>query len=214
MKEKLSWKFFTSDDIRVVILSIVSSVIVLVLIEPAIRLAQGMGKGIIKTFQNFFYYQCANSLSTAFSDVVSLIFFVGICCVYIAVLWGLLKVFYIKTKLGIIKKQSDSNIDETELASILNKTEKSKTLTSKKLRMIATLATILVFLLFIYIVFYIAYPVAQKNNFDLDLIKISPYVSEEKIFILRSDWTQMQEKSDYDRIYDFINETKSANKLH
>ena len=51
------------------------------------------------------------------------------------------------------------------------------------------------------------------NKFSRDITKIAPYVEERDIKLLQSDWVRMRSKSDYDEIYEKINEIVETNEL-
>lgn len=45
---------------------------------------------------------------------------------------------------------------------------------------------------------------AENAVFDRKLVFLAPYVENQAILLLKSDWTMMESKSDYDRIYKHI----------
>lgn len=51
------------------------------------------------------------------------------------------------------------------------------------------------------------------HKFERDVSMIAPYVEQEQIIKMRSDWTCIQSKSDYERIYEFILQVKEENSL-
>lgn len=47
---------------------------------------------------------------------------------------------------------------------------------------------------------YTSYPVTLKDDFNLQLEKLRPYIQQQEFWLLRSDWTQITSKSDYKKI--------------
>lgn len=46
-----------------------------------------------------------------------------------------------------------------------------------------------------------------------DMTMITPYTDDQTLSLLRSDWTRMESKEDYQMIYQTINEIKGENGL-
>jgi len=51
------------------------------------------------------------------------------------------------------------------------------------------------------------------NDYQRDLLKIAPYVEQQEIDMIKSDWMCMQSKEDYDEIYERINRIKNEYEL-
>lgn len=60
---------------------------------------------------------------------------------------------------------------------------------------------------------YISYPISLFHDYQIDIIQISPYISEQDVKILNSRWVSMDGKADYDVIYEKINQIKKENNL-
>ena len=56
-------------------------------------------------------------------------------------------------------------------------------------------------------------PNAIWRDYQRDLIKIAPYVDDEKLETIQSNWVCMQTKEDYDNIYECINKVKKDYQL-
>ena len=56
-------------------------------------------------------------------------------------------------------------------------------------------------------------PNAKWSRFMQDMTMITPYTDDQTLSLLRSDWTRMESKEDYQMIYQTINEIKGENGL-
>lgn len=56
-------------------------------------------------------------------------------------------------------------------------------------------------------------PCAQRNKFDETIIKITPYIEQSEANKLKSDWTRMETKEEYQKIKIFIDEVIEKNEL-
>ena len=70
----------------------------------------------------------------------------------------------------------------------------------------------MVFIIMFYILtffIYAAIPASAKRTFDRDIIRITPYTTEEQINRLRADWVTMQNRSDFQQIMHTIDSIKN-----
>lgn len=215
MKEKFNLKWFRSDDIRVIVLSIVSSTLFILLVQPAIYLVQGMGNGLIQSLQNLYYTLCSRALATDISNAVCLFIFIGSIISIVVVIFYVSQMSTdenIMTETKLNRKHTNS--DQLESADSNNSTKGGANKEATFFHILTFIVIILAILYTVYMSCYIISPVFKKSKFDLDIVMISPYVSDEKVKLLESDWTQMQTKSDYHEIYNFINSVRTTNHLH
>lgn len=63
------------------------------------------------------------------------------------------------------------------------------------------------------VVFFVTMPMNLQNKFEQDLVKIAPYVEEDEITQLKSDWVCMRSKPEYDVIYTTIDKIKEEYSL-
>lgn len=56
-------------------------------------------------------------------------------------------------------------------------------------------------------------PLSISQNFSRDITMIKPYADNHTVLVLESEWIRMRSKDDYNRIYDVINQIKTANNL-
>lgn len=57
-------------------------------------------------------------------------------------------------------------------------------------------------------------PCIHKVAFDEAVIKITPYIEQNEVDMLKSDWTRMKTKEDYKRIDNFIDSIVEKNNLN
>ena len=86
-----------------------------------------------------------------------------------------------------------------------------KSIKALKIRIIYLLSCCVLF--FIYGLTCIYYPTKLYHCYQIDIIYISPYISEQDIKILNSRWVSMNGKADYEAIYAKINQVKKENNL-
>lgn len=83
----------------------------------------------------------------------------------------------------------------------------------KQLGKHSILLIILIVLMYFLVVFFVTMPMNLQNKFEQDLVKIAPYVEEDEITQLKSDWVCMRSKPEYDAIYITIDKTKEEYSL-
>ena len=77
-----------------------------------------------------------------------------------------------------------------------------------------TIICIMVFAIYFTDIFaFTMLPNAMWREYQRDIIKIAPYVENKELEIIKSNWTCMQTKEDYDNIYEYINKVKKENQL-
>lgn len=83
----------------------------------------------------------------------------------------------------------------------------------KKIRrfLIGALAFFVIY--FSVIMAFDVFPHAMWAEYQNDLIKIAPYIEQQELDQIKSDWVCMQSKEDYDDIYSRINKIKEENDL-
>lgn len=64
-----------------------------------------------------------------------------------------------------------------------------------------------------FIMMFVLVPANLHEKFDRDITIIHPYVEEQQVFQLKSDWVLMRSKADYISIYEYINMVKEKNDL-
>lgn len=66
---------------------------------------------------------------------------------------------------------------------------------------------------YLFIIFFITAPMSLSNEFEQDIVKIAPYIEEDDVKQLKSDWACMRSKTDYDVLYEYIEKIKTENNL-
>lgn len=64
-----------------------------------------------------------------------------------------------------------------------------------------------------FIILFVIAPAKLREKFDRDITIIHPYVEEQQVLQLKSDWLLMKSKSDYNSIYEYMNMIKEENDL-
>lgn len=83
----------------------------------------------------------------------------------------------------------------------------------KKIGKTAICTVIAIVLTYLVFVFFISMPMSLSCKFEQDIIKITPYVEEQDVKKLESDWVCMRSKTDYDNIYKLIDNIKDTYSL-
>lgn len=99
-----------------------------------------------------------------------------------------------------------NNIDKDVKEKELKKKEKELKHASIWLILISVLFFVVVF-------FYVVFPIHLKDNFDVSVKQISPFIEEQDRLKLESDWISMKSQADYEKISDYINSIKEENNL-
>ena len=86
---------------------------------------------------------------------------------------------------------------------------------SNNITIILILFTFLWSLLFLLISTIYSYiPLIKYNDFKKDIIQITPYIEKNELDLLYSKWVSMENKSDYEEIYNRILDIKQDNNLN
>lgn len=94
------------------------------------------------------------------------------------------------------KRRKSQEREEDDLSKLID--------SRKKLgKSMAVLVCALV-LLYINLTLFVSRPMQLYNTFQRDIVKIAPYIQENQIIKLKSDWVCMRTKSDYDAVYMII----------
>lgn len=184
------------------------------------KIAPTAGNSIWSFFSNSFITKSARITETS---LISLLFvaLLGIAVAY---------VFYIMT--NVLRqtkktiKDADDIIEDINNPITKNSKEKNKITTkevkteakniireTKRMRRV-TLAAIVFFVLYFgNILLFDILPHILWTEYQRDLVKIAPYIEEQELTMIKSDWVCMQNKEDYDEVYNRINKVKDENGL-
>ena len=196
---KTVWNKHKTEIIIGVIVSVLSTIVIQVIIS-----APAIGKTLLDTFINYIFSVAS------FMDVFMLVLLLFV----VLIAWSV-SLMFIRSleRIGDKKKSKEKknlkNSPEEELAKLdkeLEMIEKSLARTR-----IALFITMLFFI--IYLITCILIPAVLNKSFHSDIIMIKPYTDAQSIMILESNWARMKSKSDYDIIYQAINEVKEKNNI-
>ena len=125
----------------------------------------------------------------------------------------------IKRKADALKKHGElSDEQKAEVVKSINKlsklSQKNETSLEKskkalRISVIGMIASGIIYMTLI--VFYIVVPTYMKNNFDLSVTQIAPYIEEKELLELKSKWVSMKTKDDYKEILEYIDDVRQAN---
>ena len=174
------------------------------------------GNSAWKFFLNAFFSAAAKATETS---LITFMFsaFVGIAIVYI---FNLLSKALGATKEAIATAEDivkDINTSHGKVDKKGNKITTTEIETeakniiqdAKKGRKIAVAGIAFFVFYFCYILVFDFLPHKVWNYYQRDLLKIAPYIEQQELDEIKSDWVCMQSKEDYDRIYERINEIKT-----
>lgn len=160
-----------------------------------------IGVTFLESVLNAIYCAAATyTADTAFKSLLTMI---------IGLLLGVMAVITISsiTKENKIVGFLSKNISKVKTA---DKKSSRETLRFK-IGMIVSYFAYAIFLLFVCLA--VATPSAIYNEFDRDLTMIAPYVENQQILELKSEWVSMKGWEDYQEIYEIIDEVKVLNDL-
>lgn len=199
-----------SEYRRELIVGIVTTIITSILwnlLTWIIRLSPTVGASFISTFVNFFYSAAANSTNIALTETIC-IFLMGSL---LGIMFGTIMIFQNKSKPRLIPTIADNIIPmNTDAVSNEKNTKKKK---RNRLKYSAIFLLIMIIFLYLFIFAFVMIPSSFHKTFNRDLTMIAPYVEEQQLKLLQSEWVTMQSKEDYLAIYEVIDNVKEVNGL-
>lgn len=213
-------KFFTKDNIRGVMQSIVASILVIILLEPVIEIGKNLGRGIINSFVDYFFVSCAQVSGIKFVSYLA----------FFAFSWFAIGViqYFLSAATSPLEKKKSVEIDQSTAANLsplnsekslkeiraeIDELKKQKTRAERILKIISILFIVLWVLFLFYIVVYQYIPATVNETFSRKIVQITPYVETNEIDLLKSEWVSMKGKDDYDRIAEKIENILLENDL-
>ncbi len=227
------------NDRRSLLIGVISSVlgtIIISILQYIYKNARETGKGLFLTIINM-PYKIASVASPGMLILillwVILVILLGIGLIFLArSIRVAIKIHVLKSRLKKVKdkksdlhgkddnqdsgsaKNDDNTVDKMEsevdkLESDIDDISKASNSIMRNCILLA-IATLMSFLLCYY---WIIIPFASREQFELDISLIKPYTTEENVGKLQSEWVRMKTKSDYDKIYEIINEIKEREGL-
>ena len=206
-----------------ILLSLIVSIITAGIIkgfEWVAEIAPTAGNSIWRFFSNSFFSSAAKMTETS---LITLLFaaLIGIGVVYAYV--------FLSKALGTTKKaitNAEELLDDinnpkpkvhTESKKITEdelKTEVKGIIKDAKRGRSATIIGIIFFVLYFGSILVFDYlPHGLWTDYQRDLLKIAPYIEQQELDRIKSDWVCMQSKEDYEEIYKQIDEIKKEHSL-
>lgn len=216
-------KVFTKENTTGILISVIASIIFVRLVDPLMDLLGMIGIRVIEAFVNKYYAVCANATDYQFIRFVAYIVFI----IGITGIWDVFKYFAFPPKRTSIEEKSElmykEKIEESDLSNIENEVTKlsmrmqklkaSKEKQQKQRVIISRIMLVATSLCFIWVILFVFAPTLVKGEFDRKIIQITPYVTEERINLLKSDWVSMESKADYKEISEYIDSVLVENGL-
>ena len=179
-----------------------------------IKSAPKTGRTIFGTIQNLIY-SCA-----AFTTATSIIIFIAYLVIgfFIAFAISPIMIEHIHNKTQKKYDEINEKLDQIEKeANIEKKMEQLKEIEEKDMPQGGKLSSRILaafgILYCLFIILTAMIPAQISKTFDRDIKMIKPYTDNQTIWMLESDWTRMKSKTDYDKIYETINQIKEENNL-
>lgn len=208
-----------------IITGVIVTIIVSILHWIGDYIRQGLpiaGNAIFSALVNSLYSSAATH-NAGSSSIILLLLVIG--SLLGTLLLGLTKLWKMQVeqnKLEKLKKQIEQLEKTTEgedeeakekkrkaIESLLHVTEPKKK--KRKILPIVTIVLVLIYLLWACIA--LIYPAALWQNFDVITIQIKPYISDTEMDMLKSKWTLMRSKEDFDEINKYIYKIREENGL-
>lgn len=191
------------DIILNTICTIIASLIFFVL-GKLFGAAPIIGTTIISTISNLIFTMAAQQ--THFTFTLCLYSFllgvaVDVCVILVRLLVSLV------TDNKKEEKKSDHSPKQS-LKSLFQELEEENKKERKKLTRKAFFCALYMFLFTLFLITTMLIPISLADSFERDITFIRPYVKEETVQQLQSDWVDMRSKADYDAIYSSIKPIK------
>jgi len=225
-KEREIVKKISAEDMKGIKISLISSFLFLVLIEPILKISKNLGKGVISAVIDFFYYSCAH---TNWECVT------GFCAFYIFAFF-IIKIIGDSVPAAFPSTNQEINSTDTqetscapksdtpdlnvlsqkiatvtsEIAELKQKKEKLKKL-DQIFKWLSRINIVIQVSFFCYIMIFQYTAAAMSQSFDRRITQITPYTAPQRIEMIKSQWVQMESKSDYEIIKQEIDEILNEN---
>ena len=189
------------------------------------EIAPTAGNSVFNAFLSFFY---SNLASMSDSSLISLLLYFALAFYIVFLLNTVLNGFSTSKEKIQIGKEIKSIVESAEKGELSKEDKmksKKKTLSNikdeaeaeikegKKVKVYAVAGLIFVIFYLSFIITTYFAPNIIWETYKRDIVKIKPYVEQEQIEQIESDWVCMKTKEDYDAIYKFIDDVKEKNDL-
>jgi len=96
------------------------------------------------------------------------------------------------------------------VATKIKNNEEYQNVKIKKMKILSLLSIFIGVCYTISLFVFLIFPVTLKEKFDIQLEKISPYIKQEEVIQLRSDWRQMTSINDYKNLIEKTNKIENT----
>ncbi len=166
-----------------------------------VQLIPQTGQSIWEAFIDFIFRETANQSSVSLIGYI----FQMVIGSFVGFFLGFLTrcYFYIFKR----EKKGINTMNSEQMNAVGQKT--------RRRTIIMLFITIFLLLAYLYTVSMacVYYPARKWHNYQLDMLLVSPYISEQELKLFNSQWVSMQGKADYNAIYEKINQIKKENNL-
>ncbi len=219
MKE---WFIKHKNEIFVGIICSVAVTLIIKASEILTFFIQRNGQSLWTAFVDYIFRKAAIQNSVLISlklysivDIIVLSSFITLVIVILRI-FSLIKT--IKMNQEIIKQKKSDEIKSDEILKAektLDKLDKKYGFepAMKRLKILALIFLLLCLYMLIKEFSCTIFPAMLYHDYKIDIIQITPYISEHEVKIFESRWVSMKGKADYDAIYEEINDIKQKNNL-
>ena len=200
------------------------------LAKPILGIITNCSNGLFKAISDYFFSCCAHAKIEVI--VIYIVIILG-CIYYFPVIKDVIlgiKDTKKEYKTYIELEEKLNNISNDSSKDVLVKSGDNKTIENEKKDLFEDikngkkqvkrfywiyiiLSALIVVYFFIFTVFNIA-PCFCRMSFDEAITKITPYVEQQDIDMLKSDWVQMETQNDFNKIDTFIKDIIKKNNLN
>ena len=220
MKIIRSWCKKHANEILVGVICTIITTIFFNICDSIKEIGPNAGTSLFRFFSNCFFTTLSKTTETSILPLLfSILIGIAVACVIDIVVKGLtLSRIILEDGKDIIPLSNDNKgINVSDGKKTINeepKTEPKDIIKhGKKIRILTILcATVFVFYL-VGIVSFAILPNVIWREYQRDITKISPYIEQQELDIIKSDWVCMQNKDDFNDIYKRIDKVKQKYKL-
>ncbi len=197
--------------------------------RPLLGIFSNLSNGIINSIADYYYKSCSNARIELLIIQIAVL---GLSIYYFSIIQDSIKTI---KEIKEERKECDeleekiNNLGITESENKKEETKEKKSLIETKKDLLGRVSrvrgkgkiigaglnvcVILLIISFINMVAFTVVPCVNRIVFEESTIKITPYVEQSEIDTLKSDWTRMKTKEDYQKIDDFIDDVIEKNNL-
>ena len=211
-------KHFLKDNKIEILIGVISSLIVSMILKGLgfiASTAPAAGKTLISAFVDSIYRDAAEQSAVALLENLFLFLMGTLLGAFIAVTLSLV-IAARKTTSRKHVSRGRKNVKENSAdgnGNVPKTKEETISRLRKRINYTSVASIILVIILYAMCYYCFFYPAKLFHKFEVDIIRVAPYISSDEEELLRSQWTLMQSKDDYLVIDSTIQEIYNQNGL-